>query len=152
MAGWPLPARLFFSAHVGLYRLTGGRFGGSFNGPILLLTTVGRKSGRRLTRPLSYLPDGERFVLVGSNGGRPNDPGWVHNLRARPEAAVQVGPRLLGVRARFATPEEEAVLWPRLLAQTPLWDQYREKTSRPIPLVILEPTRTADADDSPAAG
>lgn len=139
MARWPLPARLFFAAHAALYRLSGGRLGGRFNGPILLLTTTGRKSGRQLTRPLTYLPDGDRFVLVGSNGGRPNDPGWVLNLRANPEATVQVGGREQRVRAHFAAPAEREALWPRLLAQTAIWGQYGGKTSRELPIVILQP-------------
>jgi deazaflavin-dependent oxidoreductase (nitroreductase family) len=135
---WPWPARLFFAAHTALYGLSGGRLGGKFNGPILLLTTTGRKSGQRRTRPLTYFPDGDRFVLVGSNGGRDNDPAWVWNLRHAPDAEVQVGARRLRVRAREVGPAERQRLWPLLLAQTPIWDTYRTKTRRELPMVILE--------------
>ena len=145
MASWPLPARLVFALHVRLYRLSGGWIGGHFNGPILLLTTIGRKSGRRLTRPLTYFRDGERLVLVGSNGGRPVDPGWVHNLRARPEAVAQVGRRRQRVRAHFATSAEQAALWPRLLAQTPAWGKYGGQTDRSSPIVLLEPVARGTA-------
>src|SRR5262249_37095425 len=99
-----------------VYRLSGGRLGGSLSGrPMLLLTTVGRRSGRERTLPLLYVEDGGRWVVVASNAGDERDPAWWLNLRARPEAAVQAGRERHAVRARRATPEEEARLWPRLL-------------------------------------
>src|SRR4029450_12025609 len=88
--------------HVSLYRLTNGRIGGRFiaGSPILLLTTTGRRTAKRRTRPLAYVRGEERYVLGASNGGSPPDPGWYHNLRASGRAEIQVGPEHLAVTAR----------------------------------------------------
>jgi F420H(2)-dependent quinone reductase len=139
VANWNRGERLFFAAHKNLYRLTGGVLGGAFNGPILLLSTIGRKSGEERTVPLAYVRDGDRLVLVGSNGGKDSHPGWVWNLRDNPRAVVQIGRRRFWVQATEADAQEEARLWPRLVAQAPAWNTYREKTSRHIPLVLLRP-------------
>jgi F420H(2)-dependent quinone reductase len=79
-----LVAKAVLWLHATLYRLTNGRIGGRFiaGSPILLLTTIGRRTGKRRTRPLAYVRDGDRFVLCASNGGSPRHPGWYHNLRA----------------------------------------------------------------------
>jgi F420H(2)-dependent quinone reductase len=89
-----LVARSVLWLHVTLYRLTNGRIGGRFiaGSPILLLTTTGRRTAKRRTRPLAYVRDGERYVLCASNGGSPTHPGWYHNLRASGRAEIQVGP------------------------------------------------------------
>jgi deazaflavin-dependent oxidoreductase (nitroreductase family) len=139
MATWNPAARLLFATHALLYRVSSGRIGGNLNGPVLLLTTVGRKTGQRRTRPLGYLRDGARMVVVGSNGGKDVHPAWVWNLRSAPEAEVQVNARTFRVRAEEASPAEEARLWPLLVAQSPVWGTYRSKTARPLPLVILRP-------------
>jgi deazaflavin-dependent oxidoreductase (nitroreductase family) len=139
VAAWNPAARFFFNTHARLYRLTGGVVGGRFSGPVLLLTTTGRKSGQERTVPLGYLRDGDRLVLVGSNGGKDVDPGWVWNLRANPIAVAQIGRRRFWVRAEQASPEEEERLWPRIVAQAPVWGTYRDKTERHVPLVLLRP-------------
>ena len=139
MATWNAAARLFFTTHAALYRLSGGRIGSNYNGPVLLLTTIGRKTGQPRTWPLGYLRDGENLVIVGSNGGKDVHPGWYWNLQANPEAQVQLGSRTLRVRAEQAGPEEEARLWPLLVAQSPVWGSYRSKTKRALPIVILRP-------------
>jgi deazaflavin-dependent oxidoreductase (nitroreductase family) len=133
---WRVTGRI----HAALYRATGGRIGHSA-GRItnLLLTTTGRRSGQARTVPLAYLADGERFVVVASNGGADRPPAWWTNLRARPEAIVQVGARVVPVVARAATAAEHAVLWPRLTAVNPFFAQYAQITSRRIPVVVLEP-------------
>ena len=131
--------RLVFTMHAALYRLSGGRIGSNLNGPVLLLTTVGRKTGQPRTWPLGYLQDGENLVVVGSNGGKDVHPGWYWNLQARPEAEVQVGGRHLRVRAEQASVADEERLWPRLVAQSPVWGTYRSKTKRHVPLMILRP-------------
>ena len=127
--------------HAAIYRATGGRIGGSFPGvpPLLLLDHVGARSGQRRTTPLVYMPDGERFVVVASKGGYPRDPGWAHNLRAHPETTVQIGRDTRRVRAREATADERRELWPKAVKFNPLWGRYQERTSRTIPLVLLEP-------------
>jgi deazaflavin-dependent oxidoreductase (nitroreductase family) len=85
-----LVAKAVLWLHVSLYRLTNGRIGGRFiaGSPILLLTTTGRKTGKRRTRPLAYVRDGERYVLCASNGGSATHPGWYHNLSATGRAEI----------------------------------------------------------------
>lgn len=133
--------RLLSRLNVGVYRLTHGRVGGRFlrGAPVCLVTTVGRRSGTRRTVPLIYLEDGERVVLVASQGGMPRHPLWYRNLETHPEAEVQIGRRRRRLRARTASPEEKAALWPRLCAVYPDYDDYKQRTDREIPVVILEP-------------
>jgi len=122
------------------YRQTGGLIGGSFRGaPILLLTTTGRRSGRRRTTPLLYLRDGDDLVVVGSNAGDDRDPNWLRNLRHDPAATVEIGATRQRVRARVASAEERARLWPSLNRMYPDYDAYTKRTSREIPVVILRP-------------
>jgi len=127
--------------HASIYRATGGRIGGSIPGvpPLLLLDHVGARSGQRRTTPLVYMPHGERMVVVASKGGYPQDPGWLHNLRAHPETTVQVGRDTRPVRAREATADERRELWPKAVKFNPLWGRYQERTTRQIPIVLLEP-------------
>jgi deazaflavin-dependent oxidoreductase (nitroreductase family) len=123
-----------------LYRLTGGRVGGTFKGaPVLLLDHVGRKSGVARTTPLLYLRDGEDIVIVGSRGGSDATPAWWLNLQANPRTEVQVGPDRRRVTARQASAEEKQLLWPQLTAMFPDYDVYQTRTSREIPVIILEP-------------
>ncbi|HEU4600269.1 MAG TPA: nitroreductase/quinone reductase family protein, partial [Solirubrobacterales bacterium] len=87
--------------NVPLYRLSGGRIGGRVNqAPVLLLTTTGRKSGQQRTAPVVYLADGENYVVIGSNAGHSRTPAWSLNLKAKPEAEVEVGRKRIPVRAR----------------------------------------------------
>jgi deazaflavin-dependent oxidoreductase (nitroreductase family) len=126
--------------HAELYRLTGGRIGHSLGGfQNLLLTTRGRRSGAERTVPLTYLADGDTFVLVASNGGADRHPSWWLNLRAAPDATVQVGGRHVAVVAREANAEEHARLWPRLKSMNPFYGMYEQLTARRIPVVILRP-------------
>ena len=125
--------------HTSLYLWTGGAIGGRMGtSPILLLTTVGRKSGVLRTTPLIYLADGARFALVASNGGAEQHPLWWRNLLADPRAGVQVGRQNINMMARQATPEERAQLWPRLVAVYAPYADYQKRTTREIPVVILE--------------
>ena len=130
---------LITSLHRALYRLSGGRIGGTLSGmPMLLLTTQGRRSGRERTTPLLYVEDGRGWVVVASNAGDARDPAWWLNLCARPEAAVQVGRERHAVRARRAAPADEARLWPRLETAYRPYARYRERAGREIPVVLLE--------------
>jgi|SRR5215211_647816 len=123
-----------------VYRATGGRLMGSFDGnPVLLLHHVGRRSGEERVTPLLYLPDGEDLVIVGSMGGTPEHPAWLHNLTARPDTEVEVGRELWRVRARVADAEERAALWPRLVERYPAFAAYQDRTEREIPVVVLSP-------------
>jgi F420H(2)-dependent quinone reductase len=126
--------------HSFVYRATGGRVGGRIvGGPVLLLTTTGRKSGKKRTVPLLYLDDGENLVLVASNGGAPVHPTWWLNLRANPEATVEVGREKLRVRAEEASPREKGRLWPKLVEMYGGYETYRRRTDREIPVVLMKP-------------
>jgi len=132
--------RRFYRIHRFVYRRTGGLIGHrSPAGPMLLLTTVGRQSGQRRTTPLLYMPDGPRFVVVGSNGGRDQPPGWVLNLSATPAVEIQVGRRKLLADAHVLTGEEKTVIWPRLLGHYNGWGAYQGLTEREIRVVSLLP-------------
>ena len=126
--------------NVPLYRLSGGRVGGRIaKAPVLLLTTTGRKSGQQRTAPVVYLADGENFVVIGSNAGHNRAPAWSLNLKANPEAEVEVGRRRLPVRARIAEGEERDELWRRHNEQYSGFDEYEARTDRDIAVFVLEP-------------
>jgi len=126
--------------NVPLYRLSGGRLMGKVNNaPVLLLTSTGRKSGQRRTAPVVYLADGESYVVIGSNAGHSRTPAWSLNLKATPEAEVEVGRRRVPVRARVAEGEERADLWRRHNEQYSGFDEYEARTDREIALFVLEP-------------
>jgi len=136
--------RTFSSLNRVFYEISGGTLGGKLRGaPVLLLTTVGRKTGRPRTTPLLFLADTNDYILVASNGGAPDDPGWFLNLRANPAVEVQVKRERKPMRARVATPAERERLWPRLVAMYPPYEEYRTRTTRDIPVVILEPRGTS---------
>jgi deazaflavin-dependent oxidoreductase (nitroreductase family) len=124
-----------------VYRASGGRLGGRFlrGAPVMLLTTIGRRSGRPRTAPLIYLEDGDRVVVVASKGGSARHPLWYRNLQANPDVEVQIGSEKRELRARTASAEEKDELWPRLTMIYPDYDDYQARTDRDIPIVILEP-------------
>ena len=129
------------AANTWVYCLSGGRLGGRFRGgaPVLLLTTIGRKSGQPRTAPLLYLEDGENLVIVASKGGMSHHPVWYLNLEANPDVDVEIGNQRRRMRARRASAEEKAKLWPRLVAMYRDYDDYQARTDRNIPVVILSP-------------
>lgn len=130
----------FTGVNNAIYRASGGRLMGSFDGnPVLLLHHVGRRSGEQRVTPLLYLPDGDELVIVASMGGTPKHPAWFHNLREHPATEAEVGRERRAVRARVAEPEERARLWPRLVEAYPAFDAYQARTEREIPVVILAP-------------
>ena len=137
---WPVLTPLM-RGHAAIYRASGGRLGGSAPGlpSMLLLDHVGARSGKRRTTPLVYMCDGNDLLVVASKGGYPKDPGWMHNLRAHPDTEVQIGHTRLPVRAREAGADERRRLWPKAAKYNPHWARYRQRTSREIPLVLLEP-------------
>jgi deazaflavin-dependent oxidoreductase (nitroreductase family) len=126
--------------HNALYRAIGGRVAGRMKGmPVLLLTTKGRKSGKPRTTPLLYLRDGERIVVVASNGGSDYVPAWWLNLRSSPDATIELGRARTRVSAREASPDERARLWPEFTSRFSGYARYATRTAREIPVVILEP-------------
>jgi deazaflavin-dependent oxidoreductase (nitroreductase family) len=122
-----------------LYLKTGGALGASMLGKkILLLTNVGRRTGHQRITPLLYVEDGDRWVVVASNAGDDRHPAWWLNLQANPRARVQIRDEHHDVVARRAESDEEDRLWPRLTESYGPYRQYRKRTSRDIPIVILE--------------
>ena len=127
--------------HAAIYRASGGKVAGRmFNSPVLLLITTGRKTGKERTSPLLYLEDGENLVVVGSVGGAPKHPAWYWNLKANPEARVQIQDRTLRVRAEEAEGEEKRRLWRRVVEMYPPYEDYQRRTEREIPVFVLRPT------------
>lgn len=129
-------------AAVPLYRLSGGRVMGKIGrAPVLLLTTTGRKSGQRRTAPVVYLRDGEggeRFSVIGSNAGNASAPAWSLNLKANPNAEIEVGRERMPVRGRVAEGEERAELWRKHNEQYAGFDDYSARTDRDIAVFVLE--------------
>jgi deazaflavin-dependent oxidoreductase (nitroreductase family) len=123
-----------------IYRLSKGRLRGKIQDlPVLILHTVGRKSGKARANPLLYLQDGDDIVLVASRGGSDEAPGWLFNLEAMPETMVEIKGQKHRVSPRRATAEEKAQLWPQLTARYSFFDDYQARTKRDIPVLILTP-------------
>lgn len=137
---------LITKIHLFVYTKTGGWIGGRLPGRkrFLLLTSIGRKTGMRRVIPLLYTAVGKTFVVVGSNAGDDRPPAWLLNLQAQPEARVQAGTEHHEVKAREAEGDELARLWPVLEEAYPPYRNYRSRTEREIPVLVLEPVRAAD--------
>ena len=125
--------------HIRRYLESNGDDGHIWNGvPTLLLTTTGRKSGRSFTTPLIYGRYGDSYVIVASKGGAPRHPDWYMNLSENPEVGVQVAADRFTARARTASPDEKPEVWATMAEIWPEYDLYQTRTSRVIPVVILE--------------
>ncbi|MBF0661531.1 MULTISPECIES: nitroreductase family deazaflavin-dependent oxidoreductase [unclassified Rhodococcus (in: high G+C Gram-positive bacteria)] len=132
--------------NVAAYRATGGRVGGKWRVgsafpwgiPVCLVTTTGRKTGQPRTAPLLFLEDGDKVVLVASQGGMAKHPLWFRNIQANPEVTVQIKSRVRKMHARVATDTERAAYWPRLVEMYPDFDNYQSWTDRVIPVVVCE--------------
>ena len=132
--------RAFAGLHKGIYRASGGRLMGSFDGmPVLMLTTTGRKSGKARTTPLMYIEENGTYAVVGSAAGRPQHPAWFLNLQASPEASVRIGKETRRVRARVADEAERDRLFGAFKTTAKRYAGYEQKTDRRIPVAILEP-------------
>jgi proline iminopeptidase len=131
---------LFGDEHVRRYRETGGEVGHIWRegSTILLLTTTGRTTGEKRTAPLIYAADGARFVIVASKGGAPEHPGWYKNLEKTPDVELQVKGEVFRARAHTVHGEERARLWKKANEVWPHYDEYATRTSREIPVVVLE--------------
>jgi deazaflavin-dependent oxidoreductase (nitroreductase family) len=123
------------------FRTNEGRVGGRFeNVPILLLHHTGARSGTERVNPLAYQAlEGGAWAVFGSKGGAPTNPDWVHNLKANPHARIEVGTETHDVVARIADGVERERIWTRQKELVPGFASYEERTSRQIPVVILEP-------------
>lgn len=130
-----------------VYKMSGGRVGANWRigagfkkpVPVILLTTLGRKSGKPRTVPLLYLRDGANVVVVASQGGMASNPAWYLNLKDNPDVTIQEGKHTTVMRARDATDDERQRLWPQLVEIYADFDTYQGWTDRKIPVVICEP-------------
>lgn len=150
-AAKPIPERLngairllmkaYTRINVAVYRASNGRLMNRFpNGsPICLVTMSGRLSGRRRTIPLIYVPDGERVILIASQGGMSTHPLWYHNLKANPQTGITAGGVTRRMIAREARGREKAAAWRVAVQVYPDFDDYQARTTREIPLFICEP-------------
>jgi len=122
------------------FRSNGGKVGGPFEGaPLLLLHTVGARSGKERVNPLMYQQRGKDYVIFASKGGAPSNPDWYYNLLENPEASIEVGNATQSVRAHVADDEEREPLWTKQKQDYPGFADYERKTNRQIPVIILEP-------------
>lgn len=130
---------LFGEEHVRKYFETDGEVGHVWlrETTVLILTTTGRKSGKKYQSPLIYRESGDDYVVVASNGGAPEHPDWYLNLKADPQVEVQVRDDKFTATARDATPDERPKLWAIMNEVWPDYDTYQEKTDREIPVVVL---------------
>jgi deazaflavin-dependent oxidoreductase (nitroreductase family) len=130
------------------FRANQGQVGGPFEGGrLLLLTTVGARTGASHTTPLGYLPDGDRLLVIASAGGAPRHPAWYHNLRANPQVTVEVGALTQQAKAFVLEGEERDRLFARAVEQDPGWSAYESRSGRTLPVVALVPI-----DGGPPAG
>jgi deazaflavin-dependent oxidoreductase (nitroreductase family) len=121
------------------FRANQGKVGGQFAGaPMLLLTTIGAKSGRAITKPLVHTKDGDRIVLIASFAGSPKNPAWFNNLVANPVATVELGAERFQVRATVISGAERQRLYDNQAKLMGIFVDYQKKTTRQIPVVVLE--------------
>jgi deazaflavin-dependent oxidoreductase (nitroreductase family) len=121
------------------YLASNGENGHMWRGvPTLLLTTIGAKSGNETTTPLIYGRSGDAYLVVASKGGAPTHPLWYRNLDANPSVKLQVGSEVFDAKARTASEDEKLPLWNAMAEIWPAYNEYQEKTERPIPVVIIE--------------
>lgn len=133
---------LFGDEHVRRYRETDGAEGYDWREgtTILLLTTTGRRSGEPRTMPLIFRPWQDAYLVVASKGGTDQPPAWFLNLQADADVEVQVKGERFAARARVATPEEQPAMWAEMVDAWPHYEEYQARTSRAIPVVVLERT------------
>lgn len=138
----PPDISLIGDEHVKRYLETGGEVGHMWNGvPTLVLTTTGAKSGEPRRSAMIYGQDGDRYLVIASQGGAPTHPNWYHNLQANPQATINVGADEIQVTASSAEGAERDRLWKVMTDVWPNFDVYQTRTERIIPLVVLEPNK-----------
>lgn len=127
-----------------LYEVTNGREGDTLRGvPIIVVTSIGAKSGQLRKTPLMRVEHGGEYALIASQGGAPEHPAWYFNIRANPRVELQDGPEKRDYLAREATGEERAAWWARAVAVWPPYEEYQAKTDRQIPVFVLTPVEEA---------
>ena len=143
----PKILKIISKVNIAIYLWTGGLLGSTWRVgcafpwgvPVLLLTTIGRKTGQPRIAPLLFIEDGDNVIVVGSQGGLPKHPLWYKNLQANPECEVQIKRRKMKMKAHTAAPEERERLWPKLVEHYPDFASYQSWTDRVIPVIVLEP-------------
>jgi deazaflavin-dependent oxidoreductase (nitroreductase family) len=132
----------FWRIHPFLFKITGGRFVSSFGGvPICMLTTTGRKSGEKRTKALLCISHGDDFIVIASYAGEPRHPAWYFNLKANPNAQIQIRSKVIDVVARETEGEERETLWNLAVSAYSGFTEYKERTDRKIPVMLLERVR-----------
>ena len=122
------------------FRANDGKVGGRFEGrTLLLLHTTGARSGKERVNPVAYVREGERYVVIASKGGAPTNPGWYYNILAHPRLTVEVGTKTFQVDAKVAEEPERTRLYNKMVEIMPGFDDYRRKTERVIPVIVLTP-------------
>lgn len=135
----PAAMNKFNQALIAEFRARGGQLSGQLTGaPILLLNTIGAKTGKARTTPLGYIRDQGRYVVAASKAGAPTNPDWYHNLAAGLAATVETGTDTIAVRSTVAQGDERRRLFQQLAAQWPMQLDYQQQTTRQIPVVVLE--------------
>jgi deazaflavin-dependent oxidoreductase (nitroreductase family) len=130
------------------FRSNGGNLSGQFaarlgekllaGAPMIIVTHKGAKSGTTYTSPLVYSKDGDKYVIIASKGGAPENPSWYHNLVAHPEVTVEIGSEKFKAKAREVKGEERDRLFNAQAKIMPQFNEYQKKTSRKIPVIVLE--------------
>ncbi len=124
------------------FRANDGKVGGRFEGrTLLLLHTKGAKSGQERINPTAYVRDGDRLVVIASKGGAPTNPDWYYNVVANPQVSVEVGTEKFQARAKVAEEPERTRLYEKMVEMMPGFDDYRRKTTRVIPVIVLMPVK-----------
>jgi deazaflavin-dependent oxidoreductase (nitroreductase family) len=124
------------------FRANGGKVGGNFEGkPLLLLHTKGAKSGEERVNPVAYTKDADKLVVIASKGGAPTNPDWYYNIVANPLVTVEVGTEKLQAQATLATEPDRSRLYDQMAEVMPGFNDYKVKTTRNIPVIILTPIK-----------
>jgi len=122
------------------FRANDGKVGGRFEGKtLLLLHTTGAKTEKERVNPVAYVRDGENYVVIASKGGAPDNPDWYHNILAHPHLTVEVGTETFDVEAQVTEDPERTRLYNKMVEMMPGFDDYRQKTEREIPVIVLTP-------------
>jgi deazaflavin-dependent oxidoreductase (nitroreductase family) len=124
------------------FRANAGKVGGRFEGrTLLLLHTKGAKSQSERINPVAYVKDDGRFVVIASKGGAPTNPNWYYNILAHPQVSIEVGTEKYQARAKVAEEPERTRLYDKMVEMIPSFDEYRHKTKRVIPVIVLTPVK-----------
>jgi deazaflavin-dependent oxidoreductase (nitroreductase family) len=143
--------RIIIAANTFLFQISDGRLGNRMSGqPLLLLRTVGRKTGKTRITPLAYYRDGDDYIVVASNWGKEKNPNWFRNLMRQPRASIQIENKNIPVQAQEAQGEGYARLWQMVTGLNRHYEQYQMMTPRHIPVVILTPVTETQREQAPA--